>query len=142
MSLSSISKDKIDAYRGTHYRFVSSGTPCVLLIGRASADLGRLFQVTGTGTALFITAFNPYGAERDLAANEQAHDQLLADLKRLTPHIFSGEGADPAGLWPPEKSLLALGLTEEAARALATTYAQDAVVWTTSDAVPRLLLLR
>ena len=55
---------------------------------------------------------------------------------------MDGAGADPTGAWPAEKSFLALGVGEEAARNLGNCFHQDAVVWVGPDAVPRLLLLR
>lgn len=137
-----IAVDKIAAYEGTHYRFVADGLTHVLRIGERSAPLELLMRCSGTGTALFITAFNPFGAERDQDENTAAHAKLLEDLRSLTSHIFDGEGADAAGLWLPEKSLLALGLIEEDARALAVRYAQDAVVWAAADATPVLMLAR
>lgn len=137
-----IAADKLAAYQGTDYRYVADGVEHILRIGVRSAPLEQLMRRSGARTALFITAFNPFGAAREPEANAAAHAQLLADLRRLEVHIFDGEGADPGGLWPPEKSLLALGLTEEDARGLAVRYAQDAVVWAGVDAVPVLMLAR
>jgi hypothetical protein len=137
-----IAADKLAAYQETHYRYVVDDVKHVLRIGVRSASMELLMRRSGTDTALFVTAFNPFGTERDPQANDAAHEQLHEDLRRLTHYIFEGEGADPGGLWPPEKSLLALGLTEAHAMELAVRYAQDAVVWMGSDAVPMLMLTR
>jgi hypothetical protein len=142
MSKSAISKDKIDAYRATHYRFVAHGAQCALYVGFKSEELEHLYRATGTNTCVYITAFNPLGQARGREENLEAQKQLKAALTQHTPHIFYGEGDDPGGACAPEPSFLALGVTEEVARELATRFAQDAVVWATSDAVPRLFLLR
>lgn len=139
---SSISKDKIDAYRATHYRFVAHGAQCALYVGFKSKELEHLYRATGTKTCVYITAFNPLGQFRGRVENLEAQKQLKEALAQHTPHIFYGEGADPGGAWEAEPSFLALGVTEEVASELATRFAQDAFVWAEEDAVPKLILLR
>lgn len=51
-----------------------------------------------------------------------------------------GVGADPK--WQGEPSVLVLGLPLQHARALGTSYLQNAIVWCGEDAVPQLVLLR
>jgi hypothetical protein len=142
VSNSSISQDKINAYRATHYRFAAHGAQCALYVGFKSEELEHLYRSTGTNTCVYITAFNPLGQTRGREENLEAQKQLKAALAQHTPHIFYGEGVDPGGAWAPEPSFLALGVTEEVARELATRFAQDAVVWAEEDAVPKLILMR
>jgi hypothetical protein len=57
-------------------------------------------------------------------------------------HVIDGDGADPSGQWPAERSYLAFGIDADAARELGRRFQQDAVIWIGKDAIPQLLLLR
>lgn len=139
---SSVSPDKIVAYRATAYRVEAAEPPFVLRIGEPSARLRQLYVSTGCVCALFITAFNPHGHARDEAVNEDAHRALGCRLAALTPHLLEGAGSDTLGDWPPEKSFLALGIARDLALQLGGAAGQDAIVWCGADAVPELVLLR
>jgi hypothetical protein len=56
--------------------------------------------------------------------------------------FLPGLGKDPDGIWPPEISILILGLSLEAGKTLAQKYRQNAFVWCSRDRVPELILLR
>jgi hypothetical protein len=139
---SEIASEKIDAYQATHYRVGSGKNAFLLRIGTRSDALLRLYEATKQTCCVFITAFNPNGTEQDDEANEAAHFLLGEHLRTIASHVIDGAGADPIGVWPEEKSFLALGVNEDAARLLGKRIHQDAVVWTGPDAIPRLLLLR
>ena len=142
MTKTEIPPDKISAYKATDYRAGGAPDALVMRIGQHSPELLSLYKETGSDCALFITAFNPLGQKRDDAANEAAHTRLEEQLRAVTNHLIEGEGADPAGQWPAERSYLALGIDADAARRLGRLFEQDAVVWIGKDAVPQLLLLR
>ena len=130
------------AYEATHYRAGDGPSGIVLQIGQYSPELALRYVVSGEESALFITAFNPLGVAVTDAANESAHTKLGEILRAAVATVIDGEGADPTGQWPPERSYLALGVSAEAARELGRRFKQDAVVWAGTDATPRLLLLR
>lgn len=130
------------AYEATHYRAGEGLSTIVLRIGQHSPELALRYLVSAEESALFITAFNPLGVAVIDAANESAHAELGEILRAAVATVIDGEGADPTGQWPPEKSYLALGVSAEAARELGHHFKQDAVVWAGADATPRLLLLR
>ena len=142
MTATGIAQDKIDAYLVTQYRVAWAGAGFILQIGTRSADLAAVYRTTGTASALFITAFNPLGRARPDDENIADHQRLRAELLAGATLFAEGEGADPSGAWPAEKSFLVLGVDERDARALGTRYRQDAVVWAGPDALPHLLLLR
>ena len=116
--------------------------PFILKIGIRSEDMQILFNNFYQNCAVFITAFNPYGVQQDTEANLAAHQRLGEHLKSLTNLVLEGEGLDPTGEWPGEKSYLTLGINRETAILLSTRAHQDAVVWIGSDAIPELLLTR
>ena len=142
MGTTDIAPDKLAAYEATHYRIGMGATAPVLRIGMRSADLARMHEDAGVACSLFITAFNPFGMQRPEEENRLAHEELRAALAALSPRLVEGSGGDPGSDWPEERSFLALGIDEATARALGTRFRQDAVVWSGTDAVPRLLLLR
>lgn len=133
---------KIAAYAATDYRVGFGVDAFVLRIGQFSGALRSHCDVTGYRCSTFITAFNPLGQAQSDQANEIAHRRLGEHLRALTTDLIEGEGADPAGTWPPEKSYFALGIGLHQARRLGRLYKQDAVIWIGADWVPQLILLR
>ena len=142
MSASSIAPEKIAAYRATHYRVRAAGKAFTLHIDIPSDELRQLYLATGASSALFITAFNPFGKMQSDAENLVAHSNLGADLRALTNHLYEGFGADPMGVWPEERSYLALGIDRHTAELLGERAQQDAGVWAGDDNIPQLLCLR
>ena len=139
---SEILADKIAAYQATRYRVGSAAAGFTLCIGQSSHQLQKLYLSTGQCRGVFITAFNPFGRAQGDEENEAAHLRLGDDLRTTCTNVIEGDGVDPEGLWPAEKSYFALGVDEEKACVLGRRWRQDAVVWVGADAVPRLILLR
>ncbi len=96
------------------------GSGCAAL----SAELGR----RGLGGAAYVSAWNPAGRRAPAAANVAAHGRLLARISALGLPAYPGWGRGDAGDWPPERSMLILGLTRSAGQALAREFAQRACV--------------
>lgn len=138
----SISTDLIAAYADTEYRVHVGDHILTLRVDQASPDLAEAYQRTGSTSAAFITADNPFSETATDAENAVNHAALGQHLRDLTAHIFDGEGHGMTGDWPPEKSYLALGLSREQACALGIQFRQNAIVFADSDAIPRLVLLR
>jgi hypothetical protein len=61
--------------------------------------------------------------------NRARHTRLEADVSARGYEVFSGEGVGDNGEWPPEASLLILGMPRAEALALGDAHAQRAVVW-------------
>lgn len=149
MAQSEISPDLIAAYRSTEYRVAGkaefgSGT-IILRIDEYSEPLSRLFTASDLQCAAFITACNPCSVpqshEENLAACARLRDKLDRHTVRAG-QILEGEGCDPSGVWPAEKSFFVLGLNLEASQALGGEFGQNAIVWAGPDAIPGLVLLR
>ena len=136
--VSSASRDGEKTASGLDHAFV-------LHVDEYSEALSRLFVVSGCQCAAFITACNPWSMPHSLEENLAACARLRDELIRhsLQPEqIINGEGRDPTGAWPGEKSFLALGLDLETSMLLGREFGQNAVVWAGKDAIPRLILLR
>jgi len=139
---SDIPPEKIAAYRNTGYRFGRGADLVSLRIDTRSEALARLYASSGHRCGVFITACNPLGELQSREENEAAQARLAAELHALAIPAIEGEGVDPAGAWPAEKSFFALGVALDAARDLGLRHRQNAVVWAGEDAIPKLILLR
>ncbi len=137
-----IAADKICAYRATDYRIGFTGQAIVLQPGLRSAQVAQLFATHGVTCGSFITAYNPQGAQRSSAGNEQAHQQLLTHIESQGFKCLEGDGSEAGTDWLPEKSCFALGLGRSDAIKIGSLFGQDAIVWVGETAVPELVLLR
>lgn len=137
-----IAADKIRAYRASDYRIDFSGEAIVLQPGLRSAQVAQLFALHAVTCGSFTTAYNPQGAQRSTAENEQAHQQLLTHIESQGFKCLEGEGSEAGTDWPAEKSCFALGLGRSEAMKIGSFYGQDAIVWVGENAVPELVLLR
>jgi hypothetical protein len=113
-----------------------------LRIGERSEALDALQRAHGVAASAFVTACNPCSQDLGAAANAPRMAALRAELRVAGVPFLDGEGVHPSNGWPPEPSLLALGLSRDAARALGERHGQDAIVWCGADAVPQIELLR
>lgn len=136
----SVSQEKVQAYFSARYRIFLPDGVLTLQIGEREPRLASLLAGRGEGAA-FITAYNPFGEIRDETENLRHHSRLAARLRAVAEASIRGEGVDPANVWPPEPSILAIGLQKSAAMTIGREFGQDAIVWIERD-VPELLLLR
>jgi hypothetical protein len=137
-----IAADKIRAYRASDYRIDFFGEAIVLQPGLRSAQVAQLFALHAVTCGAFITAYNPQGAQRSTAENEQAHQQLLTHIESQGFKCLEGKGSEAGTDWLPEKSCFALGQGRSEAIKIGSFYGQDAIVWVGENEVPELVLLR
>ena len=137
-----IAVDKIRAYRASDYRIGFTGQAIVLQPGLRSAQVAQLFASHAVTCGAFITAFNPQGAQRTTAENEQAHQQLLTHIESQGFKCLEGEGSEAVTDWLAEKSCFALGLGRSDAIEIRHLFGQDAIVCVCESALPELVLLR
>lgn len=141
MSVTCLPESLIIAYRATRYRVFA--TPDFdLAIGQRSEVLEELYRKHAVTSAAFLTAWNPEGNLQDEAFNRAAFARLRERVALNASEVIAGFGEDPDGVWAGEESLLALGLSREAACEIGTEFTQNAIVWAGADAVPELILLR
>lgn len=125
----------IAAYNSTTYHVA---TPAIdIRIGSTTAALDLLLEQYDASEWAFISAWNPMSVQQSAADNEATHRQLLAAVVAF-PH-FEGEGIGEDGLWPPERSLLILGMGFERAVELGRQFRQQAVVVGEKGSVARLV---
>jgi|SRR3954449_2753435 hypothetical protein len=142
--LSRIPARLINAYRSAHYRAGFGADAILLRIDHYSEPLSRLFEISGSWCATFITACNPLGVHQSPQKNRAACERLRKRLNSYIPgqdDVIEGLGLDPSGEWPGEESFLVLGLDLEVSRALGDEFQQNAILWASANAIPRLILL-
>lgn len=140
-SESDIDAVTVQAYLETDY-IVHAADTFAFKVGSSNTELAGLYAAHGSDCSAFITAFNPFSKQLDAGENSQRQSSLEAELTRRGLKYFPGIGQHPSNLWPGEPSFLVLGITLESAKTLGARFEQNAIVWSGSDAVPQLVLLR
>lgn len=125
----------LKAYRQTNYKFDDT----VLNIDKTSSKAASLLQPFSPASGLFITAWNPLGKELTVEENQQANQKLKNELLRQGLKVIEGYGESPDSKWR-EDSFFAYPIDKETSLTLCCTFEQNAVVYVTSDGLPKLLL--
>ena len=133
--------DLISAYEVTNFH-VKAEPAFTLNVGKGSEELKALFKQNNVTNAAFITAWNPYSKSLSDEENQTRNDQLKNELNLRSLKFIDGFGQDPLAKWSGEDSFLVLGIDLEESKTLGIQFEQNAIVWSGSDAIPKLILLR
>jgi Protein of unknown function (DUF3293) len=119
--------DVFEAYRKTRYEVQTPGGKVVLRHGERSPELDRLLDAPFPGWA-FITAWNP-GSNPRLSIDENRRRQQELEAA-LSPRYrtFPGKGVGDDGRWPPEESVLVLGISRDEALRFGRQFGQLAIL--------------
>lgn len=141
VEFSTVADELREAYQSTQFK-VFEPTRFTLRIGEPSRDLANLYREHDVTTTAFLTAWNPFGEPTPQQENHRAQHQLERQLHMLAVTVLPGVGEDATGQWPGEPSVLALGISREAAISLGNEFRQNAIVWIGADRIPELVLLQ
>jgi hypothetical protein len=109
------------AYRATDYRVEDApGGPFVVRIGDVCAEVD--------GEWAFVTACNPGSVRLSDDENGRRMADLEAQVRKRGWRYHHGHGVGRDGNWPPEPSLLVVGIAETEALELAERFGQNAIV--------------
>jgi hypothetical protein len=117
------------AYRATSFFVDGPAGRFAVRVGRPCAELDRLLDEQGKATWAYVTAYNPGSSPAPAAANIAAQRELEQAVAEAGYPYYRGEGAGDDGTWPPEPSLLVLGVSEAEGSALARRFGQLALVF-------------
>ena len=117
-------KDLIAAYKNTCYKTYEQDIQ--LFIGERSEKLDILLGQNKKIDWCYITAWNPEGKMLSADNNKKLYSALLRDISEYT--YLEGEGCGIDTEWPPEKSVLIMGISKEKAIQLGNKYQQNAIV--------------
>ncbi|KDR30616.1 nitrile hydratase accessory protein [Caballeronia zhejiangensis] len=129
----------LDAYRAAIYR-IEAQPDIDMKIGVGNRDVVALLEKHGVASAVFVTAFNPFGHVLTPQENALRQRALIERVGQMGLQALPGAGVDPQHVWVAEASLFALGATRDTANTLMTQFAQNAVVYVDRAGVPELLL--
>jgi len=116
------------AYLSTTYRVDAPTGPVPLRVGRGSRALDRLLQRRGWRTWAFVTACNPRSHRLPGWRNLARQRRLRTLVEQLRYPFLSGAGVGDDSGWPPEPSLLIVGISRARACRLARLFGQNAIV--------------
>ena len=128
----------IAAYKNTRYHVFNTGI--TICIDENNVLLDALLSKQDAKSWAYITAYNPFSQTFTDEANDARHRLLLQSVASFSSLEGEGKGADES--WPPEKSLLILGISKEQAIAIGNEYEQNAIVYGEAGQAAKLLLLR
>ena len=132
-----ITDELFSAYRATTFCADTPAGQLRIRIDKQHPELDVLLDDHGMASWAYITAWNPRSQDTEQGENEANQAALLRDLTGYA--VFTGEGVGADGDWPPEPSLLVLGLVEADALALGRQYGQNAILVGLRGEVARLL---
>ena len=122
--------------------YVVLGEPeLVIRIGEPNRDLDELLDAEGARTAAFISAGNPGSAIRADSANDVAYVALLQSQEEAGYACHPGEGRDPKGAFPTERSALVIGISRQDAERVGRVFEQSAIVFIEKGKAPELVVL-
>jgi len=131
-----------EAFRNTTFvAFREAEKEIRIRVGEVCAQLEPLLESHAVDEWVFVTAYNPDGKPAPQEQNLRAQARLAEELDRHGLRVLAGEGRADVGTWPPEPSMLILGMPEPAARDLGRRYGQAAIVVGRRGRAARLLVL-
>lgn len=128
-----------EAYRRTSFFADTPPARLRLRIGEVHAELDAWLLREGVRTWAYVTAYNPGSIALDEDENIRRQTALEGVLGSAGLRFFPGEGVGDDGRWPPERSVLVLGVTREQALELGRRFGQRAVVYGESGGPAELL---
>jgi hypothetical protein len=136
-----LSPEIIKAYLEAEY-VIEASDHIALAIGGHSPRLEDLYVRFGNDTVTVITAWNAEGVERGDNLNTMADAHLRTDIRDLGLPSLEAQGESGDSSWPVEQGHAIFGLNLKEAVHLGRVHGQNAIVWASADAIPKLVLLR
>lgn len=118
----------LTAYSQTSHWVDAPDGPIRLRVGERSQALNSLLDSFGVKRWAFITASNPGSVRCSGEENGKRQMALVGRAHLLGFHTLPGRGIGENGDWPPEESLLILGIPREVARTLGAGFGQNAII--------------
>jgi hypothetical protein len=119
----------LDAYRRTTFVADTSSGRLSIRVGQHCAELDTLLAVHGVTNWAYVTAFNPGSVPLSVEENAARQRRLESAVAELGLVSYPGQGVSDNSRWPPEQSLLILGITRLATNKLGSEFGQLAVVY-------------
>lgn len=112
----------------------------MLRVGKSNAKLDNLLVKSGALSCAFITACNPGSKRLSDADNKARQSALIGEAGRRGYRLLHGQGVAQDARWPPEASILIIGISRETAKELGRVFGQIAIVFASRGRAVELLL--
>jgi hypothetical protein len=135
-----LSDELICAYQQTSFLADTSRGHLCLRIGVSNPALDALLSAERARSWAYVTAYNPGSmplGESENAKRQRVLEQAVREAGFL---FFYGTGIGDDAQWPPEPSLLILGITRDQAVDLGRRFGQRAIVYGEAGGSPELLV--
>lgn len=126
-TMNTLPAELLTAYLQTSFNVLMPAGTITLRCGRHSIDLDRLLKDAGASCWAYLTAYNPNSQQLGGDENRRRQDKLVAEVSAKFS-VLHGEGVGADQNWPPEPSVLVLGMDREEAMRVGSRYGQNAVV--------------
>jgi|ERR1035437_2103185 hypothetical protein len=128
--------------RSTDYVAFTNRRTFFVRIGHHSLVIDELLIRMKTRSGAFITAWNPFSKTQSVGANTYWDRELKSCLRARGFAFLPGEGRGQIGEWPPEKSVLAFGMSLAQASSIGRRFRQNAIVYIPLGRPAELVVLR
>jgi hypothetical protein len=119
----------LDAYRCTSFIANAPKGRLCLRVGQRCLELDNLLAGQRVTTWAYVTACNPGSEPLPAEENVTRQRELVRAVAEVGLTSYPGEGIGDDGQWPPEPSLLILGIARDDAVLLGRQFGQLAVVY-------------
>jgi hypothetical protein len=130
------------AYLATDYVAFDKGRAVCVRAGQRSLLVDALLAKMKTRSGAFITAWNPLSKSQSNGVNACRDRELKGYLNAHGFAFLAGEGRGRIGEWPPEPSILALGMSRARAASIGRRFRQNAIVYVPLGRPAELVTLR
>ena len=127
------------AYRATTFGAMLPDGFVGIRIGARCLPLETELSTRKLSTWAYITASNPGSKLLSEQENQERHRKLVGTLEDLRCPFFEGSGVPDDAGWPPEVSLLVLGIDQQQAVGVGRQFGQVAIVWGVSGDAAELI---
>jgi Protein of unknown function (DUF3293) len=121
-------RELFEAYQNTSFCADTPDGRLRIRVSETNAGLDRPLVSSGLREWAYVTACNPGSVMLSDIQNRECQAQLEAEIARRNLVAFVGEGIGGDGRWPPERSLLVLGIGQTDAICLGRKVEQMAIV--------------
>ena len=119
----------IQAYLSTLFIIEAPHGEINLRVGEPSQAVDALLESYDATTCAFITAWNPGSVRFEASDNKQQQADLVQIVQSLRLPFLPGRGVGESTDWPPEESILVIGVDQDGPLKIGRTFGQLAIVF-------------
>jgi len=117
------------AYLATFYHIFVAAGRLTIRVGQCHPHVDQLLDEHDCRGWAYITAQNPGSVQLPDEENQRRQFELEEEVTQGGWQFYRGEGVGAHGNWPPEQSVLIVGIGKEEAVKLARRHGQAALVY-------------